>query len=225
MGFGLIHGGLHGGWCWDELRPYLSGPSVAVNLPGRDSKSDYASITYQDWSDSATQQVAGLLPRDLVLVAHSMGGISAPEVAKRLRSRVRGIVFLAAVVPPEGWSFERWSGTTIEGPIWSVPTEAARGFLCTGMSDAMADALLQRLNAEPAAVLRHPISRIGVPDVPVLYIQAEQDVTGLGPSEVERLALSFPRVQHVVVQGGHNVMMTQPEALAAVINKFTRSLR
>jgi pimeloyl-ACP methyl ester carboxylesterase len=33
-GFLLIHGAMHGGWCWDRLIPYLRHQSLAIDLPG-----------------------------------------------------------------------------------------------------------------------------------------------------------------------------------------------
>jgi len=34
-GIVLIHGAMHGGWCWDRLRPHLQHQSLAIDLPGR----------------------------------------------------------------------------------------------------------------------------------------------------------------------------------------------
>ncbi|HEX4015261.1 MAG TPA: alpha/beta fold hydrolase, partial [Frankiaceae bacterium] len=45
----LVHGGMHGAWCWDPVRPYLVTPSIAVDLPGRGSRpADLAAVSLDD---------------------------------------------------------------------------------------------------------------------------------------------------------------------------------
>ena len=93
--FGLVHGAWHGGWCWDKLVPELEARghrAVAPDLPCEDlgaSWEDYAGIVADalDGTDG-----------DVVLVGHSMGGITLPVVAAM--RPVRRMVFLCALIPP-----------------------------------------------------------------------------------------------------------------------------
>jgi pimeloyl-ACP methyl ester carboxylesterase len=73
--FALVHGGAHGGWCWELLVPELEKrghSTVAPDLPIEDDAAgarEYARV------------VAAALPTnddDVVVVGHSLGGLTIP---------------------------------------------------------------------------------------------------------------------------------------------------
>lgn len=96
--FGLVHGAWHGAWVWERLAPELEVRGhhhVAVELPCED---DDAGL------DVYAQTVADALgdAEDVVLVGHSLGGLTVPRVAA-LRPVTR-IVLVAALLPRQGMS-------------------------------------------------------------------------------------------------------------------------
>jgi pimeloyl-ACP methyl ester carboxylesterase len=96
--FGLVHGAWHGAWVWERLVPELEVRGhhhVAVDLPCED---DDAGL------DEYARTVADALgdAEDVVLVGHSLGGLTVPRVAA-LRPVAR-IVLVAALLPREGMS-------------------------------------------------------------------------------------------------------------------------
>src|SRR5687768_6419677 len=100
--FALIHGAWHGAWCWDPLLPELQRRghrAVAVDLPCDDPAAttlDNAKLV----ADSLTDATDG--NDDVVVVGHSLGGITALVVP--LLRPVRKVVLLAALVPRPGRS-------------------------------------------------------------------------------------------------------------------------
>lgn len=104
MSFVLVHGAGMGASCWDRLVPRLTGRVVAVDLPGRGERADIdlRTVTLEDCADAIVADVEREDVTDIVLVAHSFAGVSVPRVLDRLQDRVRHVVFLAAVVPPDG---------------------------------------------------------------------------------------------------------------------------
>lgn len=100
----LVHGGGSTSRFWDRLAPLLPGDVLAVDLPGRGAHpADLGSITVDDEVASVVadvEQASG--DQDIVVVAHSSGGLVVPGVAAALRPRVRHVVLNAALVPPEG---------------------------------------------------------------------------------------------------------------------------
>ena len=107
----LVHGASHAGDCWDSTVAALGvrrpeAPVLAIDLPGRrDEPGDLATLTIDECVRSVVAQIdrAGL--EDVVLVGHSMAGITIPGVATDLGApRVRNFVFLSCCVPPEGGS-------------------------------------------------------------------------------------------------------------------------
>jgi pimeloyl-ACP methyl ester carboxylesterase len=101
----LVHGGVHGSWCWEKvLEPLraLGHDVETVDLPGREASTDaLATVTLDDWVACLSAQI-DTGPTPVTLVAHSMGGISASIVASRRPDDVAHVVYVAAVVPRDG---------------------------------------------------------------------------------------------------------------------------
>jgi pimeloyl-ACP methyl ester carboxylesterase len=93
-----IHGAFHGAWCWEPLRPELERLGhqlVAVDLPISDP-----TAAGDRYAQVVAEQIDTADPP--VLLAHSMGGLTAPLVAER--HPVRRMLFLAAFLPVPGLS-------------------------------------------------------------------------------------------------------------------------
>src|SRR4029078_5540078 len=102
----LLHGAGSDAWYWHLVEPRLRARGhdvVAVDLPCDD---DSAGV-----EENAHVAIEGVGDRtDVVLVAQSLGGFTAPLVCDRLD--VRLIVLVAAMVPRPGESPGDWGATT-----------------------------------------------------------------------------------------------------------------
>jgi pimeloyl-ACP methyl ester carboxylesterase len=108
-GLVLVHGGAHAADCWDltigeigSLAPELT--VIAVDLPGRRAKpGDLWTLTIADWVTSVVADVEDAGLEDVVIVGHSMAGLTVPGVVTKLgAARVREMILAAACVPPDG---------------------------------------------------------------------------------------------------------------------------
>lgn len=107
--FGLVHGSGHRSSCWDPLVGELSRRgfrSVAVDLPC--DRADAGAADYAEAVTGALRDVAG----PLILVGHSLGGLTIPVVATR--RPVALLVYLCAVLPDPGRSLAQQLGD--DGP-------------------------------------------------------------------------------------------------------------
>src|SRR4051812_39729803 len=102
--FGLVHGAWHGAWCWEHVQDELDQRghrSVAVDLPCND-----ASAGLNDNAEIVMRALEGA--DDVVLVGHSLGGITIPVVAAR--RPVQRMVFLCALLPKPGQTMDEVLG-------------------------------------------------------------------------------------------------------------------
>ena len=86
--FVLIHGGGSSSAFWDLLVPLLDAPALAIDLPGRAGKpADPMTLTVDECVASIADDVDDAELGDVVLVAHSSGGLFVPGVAAALAPR------------------------------------------------------------------------------------------------------------------------------------------
>jgi pimeloyl-ACP methyl ester carboxylesterase len=99
--FGLVHGAYHGAWCWQPLIDELERRGhrgLAVDLPCEDpdaGASEYANAAVKAFADA---------DEDLVVVGHSLGGLTIPIVAQQ--RPVARLVYLCAMLPRPGRSHD-----------------------------------------------------------------------------------------------------------------------
>ncbi|MEP6559470.1 MAG: alpha/beta fold hydrolase [Nakamurella sp.] len=102
MRYLLVPGAGGSAWYWSRVVPLLESAGhdvIAVDLPGDDES---AGLT--EYADIVVAAAAGA--RDVVLVAQSMGGFTAPMVCERIC--VRELVLVNAMIPTPGETAGQW---------------------------------------------------------------------------------------------------------------------
>jgi pimeloyl-ACP methyl ester carboxylesterase len=99
--FALVHGAWHGAWCWEHLTPALMALGhrvIAVDLPVDDG-----SASFDDYAGVVCAAVADDPGDDLIVVGHSLAGLTVPLVAAQ--RPMRRLVYLCSVLPIPGQPF------------------------------------------------------------------------------------------------------------------------
>ncbi len=126
----LIHGAGSDAWYWHLVAPELRARGhdvVAPELPCDDDSAGFA-----EYADVVVEAIGAR--RDLVVVAQSLGGFTAPVVCERMP--VALLVFVAAMIPKVGESAAEWWDAT--GFRAAYREQAARdGRSVDGEFDAM----------------------------------------------------------------------------------------
>jgi pimeloyl-ACP methyl ester carboxylesterase len=229
VGVVLIHGGMHGSWCWDPILPLVEAPVVAVDLPGRDGRpGDVHRITLDDWADSAAEQARLLDVDHLVIVGHSMGGVTALNSAKRLADRCLRLVFISGLVPDEGQTVANLYAPGQEAALFDdagafplLSVEVLAAVLCNDLDQAVTDTIIPRLVKEPHLPFTTPFSHAGVPDVLCTYVRCLRDAALTREQQntmTEHLRRAGRSVFEIESDTGHNAMFGDPHGIAEVIN-------
>jgi pimeloyl-ACP methyl ester carboxylesterase len=231
----LVHGGQHTARCWEPTVRELArqAPDVralAVDLPGRGSTpGDLATLTIDQCVDSVIAQIDAALLDDVVLVGHSMAGITVPGVAAKLGpSRVRRLVMVACCVPKQGTTIV----DTLAGPFRVMAARAARSrkpakpmpklaadlMFCNGMTAAQKVFVHEQLCSEASSITAEPVDRSGLsPDIPRTWVLPLRD-RSLRPKQQRTFITNLGGVDDVVeIDACHDVMVSHPRELAEVL--------
>ena len=230
----LVHGGEHAGDCWDLVVTELQRQEpelriLAVDLPGRGrTPGDLATATIGEWVDSVVADIDREGLGDIVIVGHSMAGVTVPGVVAKLGSaRVREMVLVAAFVPRQGQAIV----DTLGGPLavfarfaarggrpFKVPRAAAQYAFCNGMTKEQRRLTVSKLYTESARIPGEPVDRSGFPDdVPRTWILTTRDRALSKKSQYASMA-SLGGVQAVIpIDACHDVMFSHPEQLAHIL--------
>jgi pimeloyl-ACP methyl ester carboxylesterase len=230
----LVHGGEHAADCWDLTVAELASQApqlrvLAVDLPGRGRKrGNLTTATISEWVDSVVADVEEAGLGDIVIVGHSMAGVTVPGVVAKLGSpRVREMILATAFVPPQGSAIV----DTLSGPLaWfarrgakrgkpmTVPTGVARFAFCNGMTREQRKFTLSRLCAESVSVPAERVDRSGFPDeVPRTWIMTTRDRALSIQSQRNSIAALGGVQEMIPVPACHDVMISHPKTLARIL--------
>ncbi len=216
--FVLIPGAACDPWYWGPLQAALhrrGHRGVAVDLPCEDDGAGFA-----DYADVVVTAVrdAGAGGDDLVVVAHSFGGFTAPLVCDRLP--VRRIVLLTAMVPTPGESPAQWWEATGQSAAMRrqdeldgrAPDDEVALFLHDVPADLAAETL-RHGRAQSATPFDAVWPRDAWPDTPTSYLLCRDDK--LFPAAFVR-SMVADRLGLVPdeIDGSHHVMLSRPDELA-----------
>jgi pimeloyl-ACP methyl ester carboxylesterase len=230
----LVHGGAHAADCWDFIVAELSclAPDLkilAVDLPGRAGKpADLCELRIADWVDSVLADIEAACLQDVVVVGHSLAGVTVPAVVARLGARrVREMILVAAFIPPQGRSV----ADALRGPLaplarlagwigrpFPMPAGLARWAFCNGMTREQAALTLSRLCRESPHVIDEPVDRTDLPDeVPRTWIMTVGD-RALSIRQQHDCIKSLGGVHTLIcVDSCHDVMFSKPKWLAQTL--------
>lgn len=241
----LIHGAWAGSWGWAKLLPLLEREglrSIAIDLPGNGTTPaapGEASLTgYVEYVAQEIEAIEG----DVILVAHSGGGVTATQVAETVPERIRGVIYIAGMMLPSGVGFSHVCSQIVAthphaagiGPhlVWTedqrstrVPAQAARRIFLHDLPDREARHAALKLTPQPEAgramVPHWTEARFG--QIPRLYVEATEDRSVV--IEVQRkMQAMVPGAQRATLNTGHFPQVAAPEKLLGVMLPFIKEV-
>jgi pimeloyl-ACP methyl ester carboxylesterase len=234
--FAFLHGGGQGGWVWAETIAAMQAAAdvqcLALDAPGCGTKRDRdtSRIAFDDIARELVEDVRAAGLSDVVLVGHSQAGMEMPQMAELAPGLFRKLVFVTCSAPLPGKTTLDQMGMGLHGshreqvgwpldPLTSSMEDRYRVMFCNDMDDAAANAFLGKLGGDmwPQVCYEHSDwRRDHLAGMPVTYVKCLQDMS-LPPAWQDRFAERLHADKVVAIEAGHQVMTTQPRALAALL--------
>jgi pimeloyl-ACP methyl ester carboxylesterase len=230
--FVLVHGAMHGGWCWRDVRTRLAARGHDVHTPTLTGQGDRrAGLTPDVGVATHVDDVAELLwfedLRQVHLVLHSYAGVLAGPLAERVGERLASVVYVAAFVTGPGQSLldvepsdtaERYRTLVAEqGEGWYLPAtdafleqwgvrdEARRAWVGPRLTDFPFRCQTEPTEFDPAPLARLRKAYIAHTDPPLPSLRPFYDAAVAEGWETHELAC------------GHDVMLAAPVELVDLL--------
>lgn len=207
----LIHGAGSDSWYWHLVAPKLRARGhdvVVVDLP-----SDDDSAGLEEYAQTVVQAV-GDRRGDLVLVAQSLGGFTAPLVCDRLP--VTLLVLVAAMVPrPRERPGDWWANT---GHVFPDPFDPGVVFTHDLPAD-LAAASLEHVREQSGTPFEKPWPLEAWPDVPTRFLLCRDD--RFFPAEFQRrVVIERLGIMPDEMGGGHLPALARPDELVEWLERY-----
>ncbi len=239
-GFLLIHGAMHGGWCFDPVADILRARGHVVDAPdlpgmGGDPET-LRSVSMTGWTDFALEHLRALRAEvddgKIVMAGHSRGGLNVSAAAEADPTAMDALVYICALMLPSGMSREGMRELIPANPdMASAAAETMARGLMLGPEHAvrffaqlspphLAEAAARRLVAEPPGPLSELVEvtaeRWG--SLPRTYIECMHDRTIAIEGQRKLIALS-PGTRTVTLEADHSPFFSAPDELADALEK------
>lgn len=217
----MVHGACHGWWAYHKWLPFYAAAGWNVysmslrNHTGSYSipEKRYLKLAVDDYAEDVLK-VMSWIDQPVVLIGHSMGGITAQKAAEQ--ARLRALILLASVGPGQLGA--------VRDPLppdkpFMVSREQARKIWFYKIDARSFDAIYQQLVPESVSVVNHysggnlKIDRAKI-RCPVLVIGAEHDQTVV--HNFQLIADFYNSDRLLVPEAGHDFML-EPAAIDVAI--------
>jgi pimeloyl-ACP methyl ester carboxylesterase len=225
----LVHGGGHGGWCYQRVARLLRAEGHEVHTPTLTGLGERAHLLDDrvDLERHVTD-VAAVLRfedlRDVILVGHSYGGMVITGAADREPDRVGRLVYLDAATPVNGQSLADVAGPVInavrpmgqvvdgiELVLWPAPDAG----LLYGVTDPDDLAwMAERLTPHPWKCFDQPLALANEDAlwaIPQFHVVC---TSTLQTRDRDQMARAKAEGRLWDIDTGHDLMITEPERTA-----------
>jgi hypothetical protein len=210
--FALIHGGGDVGWYWHLVERELrqrGHDTLAPDLPCDDDSAGLA-----EYTDTVVKAIGSR--RDLIVVAQSFGGFTAPLVAARVP--VDMLVLVAGMIPAPGEPPEDWPANTGFDEVMRQQAQRYAGadLDYQDVPPVLAEQARRRTRDQSDTPGRAPWPLDSWPPVPTRFVLCTED--RFFPLEfMRRVVADRLGVVPDEITAGHAVALSRPEELADLL--------
>lgn len=227
--FVLIHGAADVGWSWHLVERELRARGHETTAPDLPCEDDAAGLP--EYTDTVARAAGHLRGSDLVVVAQSFGGFTAPLAAIRLRARA--IVLVNGMIPAPGEKPEDWPANT---GLWqAVAEQAARDGGKTGSHDPLVtfyhdvprdlaeQAMRKGGRPQSETPGRSPWPLSAWPAIPTRFILCTED-RFFPAAFMRRVVAERLGIVPDQIAAGHCVALSRPRELASMLAGYAAAI-
>ena len=224
----LLHGAGSDAWYWHLVAPELRARGHDVVAPDLPCDDDSAGLA--EYTDVVVDAIGER--RDLVLVAQSMAGFTAPLVAARVPVRV--LVLVAAMVPLPGespgdwWAHTGWEparreqaqrdGRSVDGDF-----DAMDEFLHDVAPEVAAELMARGQRPQSGTPFEKPWPLDAWPDVPTRFLLCRDD-RFFPAAFMRRVVRERLGITPDEIDGGHLPALARPRELVERLEAYRTAL-
>jgi pimeloyl-ACP methyl ester carboxylesterase len=231
----LVHGGAHGGWCYQAVARLLRSNGHDVYCPTLTGLGERSHLLHPDIDlDMHITDVVNVLRyedlRDVILAGHSYGGMVITGVADRALDRVGQLVYLDAALPVSGESLvdvapgpmlaAREEARVVEG-VELVLFPGGSSDVHYGVTDPELGAWMKdKLTPHPWKCFDQPLvlgNGDAVRRMPRTIVNCTPTLATGFQVHQERL---FDADRVWEIDTGHDLMITEPEQVAELLERL-----
>jgi pimeloyl-ACP methyl ester carboxylesterase len=213
----LIHGAGDVGWYWHLVEAQLRERGHDVVAPDLPCNEDSAGLL--EYADTVVDAIGNRT--DLVVVAQSFGGFTAPIVCERVP--VRLLVLVAPMIPASGEApADYWKNTRYEEEVREHDEDEVALFY-QDVPPELASEALRRGRAQSEARMHEPFPLEAWPDVQTRVLICRDD--RLLPARfLRRVAQERLGIVPDEIDGGHTPALSRPKELADRLEDYASEL-
>jgi pimeloyl-ACP methyl ester carboxylesterase len=209
----LIHGAGDVGWYWHLVEAELRHRGHDVVAPDLPCEDDSAGLP--EYADAVVDAVGGRT--DLVVVAQSAGGFTAPLVCERLA--VDLLVLVAPMIPAPGEAPADYWTNTRYGDEARASYDDEIALFYQDVPPGLAAEALTRGRTQSEARMDEPWPLKAWPDVPTRVLLCRDDRL-FPPSFIRRVAEERLGITPDEIDGGHTPALSRPKELAERLDAY-----
>lgn len=199
-------------------------------MPGHGSTpGDLTTVSIADCVRSAVEQVEAAGLGEVIVVGHSLAGLTVPGIVAALGpSRVREMILAASCLPVQGsaivdtlvgplaWYVRR--AVQLRTPPSTTPNLLSALIFCNGMTRAQRRFTLARIHPEAVTVIAEAVDRSGLPeDIPRTWILTLRDHALFRHVQMRSIEALGGVDTLIPIDTCHDLMISEPRQLAEIL--------
>jgi pimeloyl-ACP methyl ester carboxylesterase len=228
--FILLHGSGLGSYIWERVTPLLNNPFLCIDFPNREKEGKpNKGLSFDDYVKHTCKAIDESAFETYVLVAHSLSGFVAMDIARKYARQIEGFIGVASVFPIKKNSFVqslpfpqklimplvlKLSGTR-------PPDDAIKKGLCNTLGEKDVKMIIDRFTAESPNLYNTKFENF-IPKGKRLYIKTTDDKEFPIAMQEQMARNLLPEIAEI--KSGHLPMVSEPKNLASIMNNFIADL-